>query len=207
MNATHHAPAPDPSTGRVASSAQELSHADLEALSRLIDGDCDGEVTVRACTRWCDDAGLRSSWHCYHLIGDVLRSEELSQSPRRDEAFLQAVRAQLAAEPPIVAPLGPVARHGGQSWRRWMAPGAVAAGVAGVAVVAGVAMSLRQEAGRSTTPPEATLAAASTKSDPAVLRDARLDLYLRAHQNMRLSTAAAMPGGGLQNVDVLLPPR
>jgi hypothetical protein len=39
-----------------------------------------------------------------------------------------------------------------------------------------------------------------------VIRDARLDSYLRAHQAARAGGgAAAVPGGGLRNVDVTLP--
>ena len=35
----------------------------------------------------------RSTWHAYHLIGDVLRSDDLARPPARDAAFLAALRA------------------------------------------------------------------------------------------------------------------
>jgi hypothetical protein len=53
---------------------------------------------------WRDDARARETWHAYHLIGDVLRSEELAHAPARDEAFLAGLRQRLAAEPAILAP-------------------------------------------------------------------------------------------------------
>jgi hypothetical protein len=40
-----------------------------------------------------------------------------------------------------------------------------------------------------------------------MLRDARLDRYLLAHHGMRAGAAAALPGGGVRNVDMLVPAR
>ena len=44
------------------------------SLSALMDGD-DGAVDA-ACRAWRDDASLRADWHAYHLIGEVMRSED-----------------------------------------------------------------------------------------------------------------------------------
>lgn len=118
-----------------------------ETLSALIDGEADISVVSRACAVWRESAATRSTWHAFHLIGDVLRSEDLASAPVRDAAFLDRLRARLADEPVVLAPQPVVAASEampaqagvGRSRRRsWMGPAAVAAGfvaVAGVLVV------------------------------------------------------------------------
>ena len=44
------------------------------------------------------DAALRADWHAWHLIGDVLRSEDLASDPRHDRDFCAAV-ARRACRP------------------------------------------------------------------------------------------------------------
>jgi sigma-E factor negative regulatory protein RseA len=115
-------------------------------LSALMDGQAGTGETQRCSAAWRDDPQMRSTWHAYHLIGDVLRSDELAGSPARDAALLAALRRRLADEPTVLAP-APVAaspaaaaRHAAAAQRRrgWLMSGAVAAGfvaVAGVLVV------------------------------------------------------------------------
>lgn len=93
-------------------------------LSALVDGHGDADA---ACSRWRDDPALRRDWHAYHLIGDVMRSEDLATRPARDAAFLAGVRARLAAEPVVLAPT--------RRRQAWMVPAAAAAGFAAVAGV------------------------------------------------------------------------
>lgn len=103
---------------------------DPELLSALADGDA-GAVQ-RACDRWAADEQARRTWYSYHLIGDVMRSEDLASSPVRDAAFLAGFRARLAAEPVVLAPVAMRRRQ------PWLVPMAAAAGfvaVAGVMVV------------------------------------------------------------------------
>jgi sigma-E factor negative regulatory protein RseA len=118
-----------------------------EQLSALADGELSAEAVKRACALWRDEAEHRSTWHAYHLIGDVMRSEDLACDAARDQAFLGVLRARLAAEPVVLAPspTEPVASQVGKgalvqrpARRSWRAPAAVAAGfvaVAGVLVV------------------------------------------------------------------------
>ena len=40
-----------------------------------------------------------------------------------------------------------------------------------------------------------------------MLRDARIDDYLRAHRSTLAGSPAALPGGGMRNVDMTLTPR
>jgi len=113
----------------------------LQTLSVLADGELDAASTMLACAQWRGDAGARESWYAYHLIGDVMRSDELASDAARDSAFLSALRERLAEEPAVIAPPTATAQparpqappgHGG--WRRsWMAPAAAVAGVMAVA--------------------------------------------------------------------------
>ena len=117
-----------------------------EQLSALADGELSTEAVKRACALWRDEAEHRSTWHAYHLIGDVMRSEDLACDAARDQAFLGGLRARLATEPVVLAPSSPAAPNEGvtavvaprAARRSWWAPAAVAAGfvaVAGVLVV------------------------------------------------------------------------
>jgi len=113
----------------------------LEALSALADGEVDASATVGACGHWRDALGARSAWHAYHLIGDVMRSEELASGAGRDAAFLQRLRERLAQEPVVLAPQAEITATAraasariarGGRWS-WMAPTAVAAAFMAVA--------------------------------------------------------------------------
>ncbi len=123
------------------STARPLS---LEQLSALVDGELDHAAVDHACAGWYDDAGQRDAWHTYHLIGDVMRSDDLACGVGRDAAFLGALRARLAAEPVVLAPSPArpqdLPGESAHRWRvrSWLGPTAVAAGfmaVAGVLVV------------------------------------------------------------------------
>ena len=182
-------------------------------LSALADGQAD--AAEPACTLWRGDASARQTWLAYHLIGDVLRSEELARSPSRDAAFLAGLREKLAVEPVVLAPGVPAARE--RSRQPWLLPAAAAAGFV---AVAGVLVVLRL--GTPGAPvPAAVLAGASGAGITAVstvvvpatpsmqggafIRDPQLDEYLRAHQAARGGVAEAAPGGMLRRVDVLAP--
>ena len=45
----------------------------------------------------------------------------------------------------------------------------------------------------------------AAQGDPPLIRDARLDEFLRAHQAARGGMAVAVPGSALRRVDTLLP--
>lgn len=79
------------------------SQADREALSALADGQAQSADVARACSAWRDDAQARASWQAYHMIGDVMRSEDLAQGAG-SAAFLSKFRDRLAQEPVVLAP-------------------------------------------------------------------------------------------------------
>lgn len=113
----------------------------LENLSALTDGELESSAVARAVGSYRDDAALRSTWHAYHIIGDVMRSEDLSSSAAHDASFMARLRERLADEPVILAPepvvdpvvsqpsaVPQVVNAGRHSRWSWMAPSAVAAG-------------------------------------------------------------------------------
>lgn len=127
----------------------EANAASRERLSALLDGELDGAPVAQACAHWRENGEARSTWYAYHVIGDVMRSDDLASDPAHDTGFLEAFRARLASEPVVLAPrplesaapdVAPVAMPAvaaGGSGRRWswMAPSAVAAGFVAVAGV------------------------------------------------------------------------
>lgn len=179
----------------------EQSTDPAEALSALSDGELESAEVARLCARWRDDAEDRARWHRYQLIGDVLRSEDLASTAEHDRAFLQRLRAGLASEPVVLAPEPlpvPAARPGRASRRAWRTGAAVAAGFAVVAVGA-LSFLQPQESAVMTAvapggAPRVSTAAAprdDASGDPVVIqpsgkliRDARLDQYLAAHQQL-----------------------
>ena len=189
-------------------------------LSALADGE--REALPHGSAQWRDDAGARECWHLYHLIGDVLRSDELASPPARDAAFLAGLRQRLAAEPvplaPAAAPASPLRRLG------WRAPAAVAAGFAAVAATLvlmrpegfGVGIEGAQWAagpasvaggGVRVVSNPAPVANGPLVADGPMIRDARLDAYLRAHQSARGRSPVVLPDGGLRSVEILLVPQ
>lgn len=216
----------------------DQDRARLEDLSALVDGESADAGT--ACSSWHGDARLRSAWHAYQLIGDVLRSEDLASDPSRDAVFLQRLRLRLAQEPVVFAP-GATADPTPGAWtaaraaspRRvsrwpWRSASAIAAGFV---AVAGVYTFMQPAAQRSSREP-ALATAPSTEGVPSqapmlasvevpaampgpgageasgkLLRDARLDAYLAAHEQFAGSTALGMPSSFLRSATVSAPGR
>jgi sigma-E factor negative regulatory protein RseA len=212
----------------------ESNAAARERLSALLDGESDGAGIAQACAHWRESVEARATWHAYHLIGDVLRSDDLAIEPVRDARLLRAVRARLANEPVVLAPSVGVAMPGPaqkgaagvRAGRRflWMAPTAVAAGFV---MVAGVVTLTRPGvvADRSPAGSVAQVAAPAALGDARavavapiaearpfvassqLIRDARLDRYLAAHQQFAGSTALGVPSAYLRNATTEVPGR
>lgn len=206
-------------------------HPSRPWLSALADGDV--EAVQQACDAWRSDAQARADWHTYHLIGDVLRSEELAAGPARDAQFLARLRLRLADEPVVLAPTcEPVAVVQPRRRAAWLMPVAAAAGVAvvagvlvlvqagpqGAAPVSGWAMNgpvapppgLQAVEGLGYSASSGAWQGPGSGPGPVsnvgarVLRDARLDHYLEAHRGA-LGVAVAVPGGAMRNVEVIVP--
>jgi sigma-E factor negative regulatory protein RseA len=126
----------------------DANAAARERLSAMVDGELDVAGATQVFTRWREDDQCRADWHAYHLIGDVLRSEDLAQGAPHDAGFLKGVRERLVREPVVLAPRPAVTqdvsdRVVARGWRRaWLAPTAVAAGFV---VVAGALTLVRPD--------------------------------------------------------------
>lgn len=187
-----------------------------QRLSCLLDGEQDALSAEDACLAWHERTDCRSTWHRWHLIGDVMRSGELASMPVRDDALLARVRERLAAEPVVLAPTPAMPAPARRTRHVWLMPVAAAAGFAAVAVVVvAVRMqdvdtaspTLASGAAQPGVLPVATgvaprgAAVASSPGDATMLRDADIDRYFLAH---RKAMSPAMPGGAPRNVDVMM---
>lgn len=190
------------------------------ALSSLMDADLAPASLAMALAHWRDDSETRATWHAYHLIGDVMRSTDLANSPARDEDFLRGLRARLATEPVPLAPtalaasladgadakaaLGSanaVAANG----RWWMAPVAVAAGFVAVAALLVVTRVV------GVNPNDGSQMAVNAGVTPNALAGAEpvrangLDPYLEAHRS--LGNGVATSGGADRRVRIVFEAR
>jgi len=192
-------------------------------LSALADGELGPAESTASCAAWSQDALLRADWHAWHVIGDVLRSEDLASDPRHDLAFCAALRSRLRAEPVVLAPAPVLAAGAGRLDRRprpgrWTAAGAVAAGVV---LVVGTFALIRPGESPSFAPvartdtPAATVAAAAPAAvaevaaqpvalvaDSKIIRDAQLERYLEAHKQFAGTSALGVPSAFLRSATV-----
>ncbi len=139
-------------------------HEHEASLEASISAWIDGEADIRP--EDLDTPYGRQVWDTFHLIGDVLRSEELAIKPT-DFLYARISRA-IDEEPPIVAPRAlPLRRYA----RAGLSGLAVAAAVAAVAWVA-----LPQ---LTATGPDASEAPVLASSEPEGLHD-----YVAAHRDL-----------------------
>jgi sigma-E factor negative regulatory protein RseA len=198
-------------------------------LSALMDGDagaCDA-----ACRIWRSDGEARAEWHAYHLIGDLMRSDEHRADAGHDARLLARVRAQLAREPVVLAPTPATAPASSAAFgqkrraRAWMMPTAVAAGfaaVAGALVVTQVSVPGGGEgaavvasstaAAPAAGPRPASVARPAAPVAPAevqatMIRSPELDRYLSAHRQYANGALQVAPGGVVRQAAVAAPGR
>ena len=202
----------------------ENGSAEAERLSALADGEVDGASTQAACVAWKSDVELRRTWHAWHLIGDVLRSEDLASSAERDQRFLVALRERMVAEPVVLAPAPLLEVASAARSRRpagqWLLPASIAAGymlvlgtfvvvgpgngptgaaptLASTAVGAGPDSPLRQALIRESAAPAQAVAV-----NGRMIRDARLEQYLAAHKQFAGTSALGVPSTFLRSATV-----
>jgi len=141
-----------------------------EDVSALADGQLQGEALARLVERMGADDHLRSTWHTYHLVGDVLRTG--SHGACGDtRVFVTRLRERLvseAAAPHALEPVGVAAQVPVEASRdaanepvfRWK----LVAGVASVAAAAAIGWSWVGTL--STAPAGAQLAQQSQQNSP-----------------------------------------
>jgi sigma-E factor negative regulatory protein RseA len=194
-------------------------------LSALADGDASESECAQAFLAWREDEDVRATWHAYQLIGDVMRSEDLACATAGNRDFLQALRARLADEPVVLAPLAaaedaPAAQPAVANARsappatllrgRWQGPAAMAAGF--LVVIGG--FNVLRPAGHGGAADPAALALASPTASavaPAVATaQAKADAeqlapYLAAHRQSTMNGFFPMPGADLRNASLVQP--
>lgn len=172
-----------------------------ERVSVLMDGELAPHEVSDALESAKSGAGM-SDWTMYQMIGDALRSEELTHAGSTD-TFLSRFSVRLDSEPHLLVP-AVASRHRllfRPSWVRRVVPGtAIAAAVAAVSWV--VVPQMRGDGTPGT--PDAVVAQVSQPAAPAkvnglmtvsaenqMIRDPRLDEYLRAHRTSVATDAFA----------------
>ena len=155
----------------------------------MIDGELEARDAELVLDAVKNDSELQERWRHYQLIGDALRG---SDALHRD--ITARVMAALEDEPVVLAPR----RRQRHEWPRTVL--ALAASVAGVALVSWVALGPRSDESR----PAAELAAASapmqaasTRTPPAEPAAADMREYLVAHQ---AQAGALRFRGGTENI-------
>jgi sigma-E factor negative regulatory protein RseA len=190
-------------------------------LSAMADGEATEVEMRQALQAWREDEDCRADWHGYTLIGDAMRSDDLASSGGGHDAhFLSCLRARLADEPVVLAPMAPVSSpeavaatnvvplRAGVRWRRalvshrgWTTSAAVAAGCV---MAVGAAMVWRSPVS-GVAPAGVELAQVQPVAMPASMaevaatmpmqRNPQLDRYLMAHRQFAQGPALAAPGG------------
>jgi sigma-E factor negative regulatory protein RseA len=111
-----------------------------EKISVWMDGELDDKAAAQLMDTLARDREALDTWRTYHLISDALR-----ESSVLSEGFTARVAAQLAKEPPLLAPnrLLVPKRLKTEQPRRWVA---MAASVAAVALVGWLGFAPQQTA-------------------------------------------------------------
>ncbi|WP_334133629.1 RseA family anti-sigma factor [Tepidimonas sp.] len=200
-----------------------------EWLSALLDGE------AQAVPGGALDADDDLTWDAYHCIGEALRAQAAAQTQAADPAFVRAVMARIAQEPPAANPVSALPTAPTADVRRTPRPAANDAVfrwkmVAGVATLAAV-LTLAWQAGAlvgapagdaqlaQTSPLSAVVAptaavtvpTAAAMARPAGLptatRDPQLDELLAAHRQWGGASALQSSAGFLRTASVEAPAR
>ena len=180
-----------------------------EMISALADGQLQGEAFARGVEVAAGDPAALEAWHTYHLIGDVLRSREITVG-MVPEAFLRRVQRRLQQEQRIgvaaISPIQPVPEPkaderaaANDSSFRWK----VVAGFASLTAMAAIGWTMM--AGSAGKPQEPQLAAAQRATVLAgtergvMIRDPKLDEFLAAHRQLGGASALQMPSGFIRS--------
>ncbi len=175
-----------------------------ERISALVDGRLQGEEFAQAMSEMASQPDAAVTWQVYHLVGDVLRSEDLAGGSHSSD-FLARLERKLAIEPvPAVVALDmpmPVAvtqSSANADVMRWK----WAAGLVASALVAVVGIG---QWNQSTT---SSLQATAAPADAQILlRDPQLDALMAAHQQLGGHSALQTPSGFLRNATFERPAR
>lgn len=138
-----------------------------EWLSALFDGELNGDASKRAVARIGKDADSIRRWSEYSLIGDVMRG-----CPTGKPDLSARIRAALAEEPTVLAPMPPAP----DAYR----PYYWAAAAAAAAAIAWTVLSVSPQAGGE---PALPVAVNGHPDAAAPASNSEVQAYLAAHQD------------------------
>ena len=168
---------------------EEVGGVMKDKLSALMDGELDGRTATPLINELGHEGEARETWIAYHLIGDAMRDTRVLS-----EGFSARFARRLAEEPTVLAPKRLAPRF--VSSNPWLAmPAAVAASLAGVALVGWLAFAPQaQQQGVPVATANSSAPRIETRPQRIPLPTATPD-YLLAHQGFspRLSLEGMAP--------------
>lgn len=169
-------------------------------LSALFDGELDAEQAQLVTRRLLKDPALQATWERYALVGAVMRGEPVLGRSGATAGLAARVRAQVAAEAPVLAPQVRVAGLASRqtAWPRLAGGVALAASVA-IAVVGALrwqAPVASQPALLAETVPAGEVAAAAASAPPRQ-QVARADTPPPSYTTPRDTTPGGTRAGAL----------
>jgi len=179
-----------------------------EKLSALVDGDLLASVQDELADLLADPNTVQT-WHLYHIVGDVLRSEELAPTAQ-DLAFWERLEQKMALEPSRPAGVTELAANTGVQPARGQAANASVlrwkwvAGLACTVLVAAAGLGMWPQgvpdgSGQATAVADIPQEVAAGAGTSVMLRDPQLDALMAAHQQLGGHSALQMPSGFLRN--------
>jgi sigma-E factor negative regulatory protein RseA len=189
-------------------------------LSALADGQVLGDDFSRAMAVVAQDEQAVQSWHLYHVIGDVMRSDGLAPAVQ-EWGFWERLESKLDAEPvrvhvsvpPVAVPASSPNVSANDSSIRWKWFASVSFSALLALVVIGgwppVNDNAAQLAGKEGLP-VASASPAPTAAGPesaVMVRDPELDALMAAHRQLGGHSAFQTPSGFLRNATFERPSR
>lgn len=197
-----------------------------ERLSALADGQLSGEAAKQTLDWLVHEAEAQALWNTFHLVGEVMRSGEVS-CPDREAAFMQRLNEALAREPAPTLRDGAIKIEAAKASQQgvkalkglrntaandasfgWRLAGGFVALLAVVVVSwqglgAGLGSAVGPQLAQVIVPTGQSLAALPlvTPGDgaPRMIRDPQLDAFLAAHKQFGGTSAFQKPSGFLSN--------
>jgi sigma-E factor negative regulatory protein RseA len=152
-----------------------------EHISAWMDGELDDAAQSKALRQCQSDESILHVWNEYHLIGDILREQDIHPVRIGEE-----ISRKLASEPTILAP---------RTFKtpEWLQPSRWLAVAAAVGLIALTTWTLRP-AVQGAAPTVLAQGAAPASAAPAVVRSSDVDAYVALHHQWS-------PISGFQTVD------
>lgn len=201
----------------------QITDENPELISALADGQLRGVEFAHTLEQLHRSATARSTWHAYHVVGDVLRSGESVRSSN-DAEFVQRLRSRLQSETVVPLAFEPhvwtaneglagkelADRHdphgsANEAWFSWKR----VSGMMSLVIVSLIVWQFGFREGTSQDRPQLVQRVPASEpasgelvaagQEPVMIRDAQLDALLLAHRQFGGTSALQMPAGFVRN--------